>query len=548
MSLLRSGYRCLCSARARICAQAGVDELADDLIGDVARDLEYAGGGGENSLSVYESSWVALVRDPARPSRLAYPETLAWILDQQRPDGGWGPSGAYSALPTMAALLAILSQPRRTTQHHRAISTGSRYLQATLTRSDIAEIDTPFLELLAPMVAENLRTQGLPIPLARLEPLQARGAERRARLPAEALYHTRSPLIHALEAFGPTLDYQRVRARRTRDGGYGASPAATASVLLNAPEWDHAAANWLTRLTRRRRERQNGGVPAAHPLDVFEAAWTLHFLVQGGFQLSLRDTRIARIAAWLRASIRAEGVGLARSRALPEDGDDTATALAALNDLGAPTSIAPLRAFEADDHYLSYLGESTASLSANAHALEALLSVGRREHEPAPGRIQSTTAYLLEARRPEGYWEDKWHISPYYATQACANALARTTDAAAHQALGWTLAWIAETQRPDGGWGYAGSTLEETAYALLTIAAARRVVVPGSTEHGSAKPAWPWIMTRGRRYLQEHMTDLAHPGRLPPMWVDKDLYAPPRIIRAAALAALRASAGVDALW
>jgi halimadienyl-diphosphate synthase len=444
----------------------------------------------------------------------------------------------------MAALLAVLSHPRRTTRHQRAIATGSRYLQASLARSDIAAIDTPFLELLAPMVADRLRAQGLLIPLAGLEPLRVRGAERRARLPVEALYHARSPLIHALEAFGPTLDYQRVRARRTRDGGYGASPAATASVLLHAPEWDQSAANWLTRLARRGGGQLSGGMPATHPLDVFEAAWTLHFLLQGGFQLSLRDTGVARIAAWLRASIRPEGVGLARSRALPEDGDDTATALATLNDLGAPTSISPLRAFEASDHYLSYHGEGSASLSANAHALEALLSVASREREGEPRRIQATTAYLLETRGPEGYWSDKWHISPYYATQACAHALARTTDAA-HQALGSTLAWVAQTQRSDGGWGHAGSTVEETAYALLTMAAGQGVAsIPSlsSTRDRAAKSAWPWMMARGRRYLQEHVTDLAHPDRLPPMWVDKDLYAPPRIIRAAVLAALRASA------
>jgi hypothetical protein len=50
-----------------------------------------------------------------------------------------------------------------------------------------------------------------------------------------------------------------------------------------------------------------------------------------------------------------------------------------------------------------------------------------------------------------------------------------------------------------------------------------------------------WIVARGRNYLQQHLTDLAHPDRLPPMWVDKDLYAPPRIICAAILAALRIS-------
>jgi halimadienyl-diphosphate synthase len=540
MSLLRSGCRSLCITRARVRAQMNVNQLAHELTSAVARDLENPNGGGENSLSVYESSWVALVRDPVWSSRLAYPETFAWILGQQRPDGGWGPLGPYSALPTMAALLAIQSHPRRTPRLQRAIAAGSRYLQTILAGSDFAAINTPFLELLAPMVAEKLRAQGVAIPLTHLEPLRAHGAERRARLPVEALYHTRSPLIHALEAFGPKLDYHRLRARRTRDGGYGASPAATASVLLHAPEWDHTAARWLARLTRRG-GRWSGGMPATHPLDVFEAAWTLHFLLQGGFQLSLRDTRIARMVAWLRSSIGPEGVGLARSRALPEDGDDTATALATLNDLGAPTSIDPLRAFEAAGHYLSYHGESSSSLSANAHALEALLSVAPRDGAALRGRIRSTTAYLLERCGPEGFWTDKWHISPFYATQACVHALARTMDAAAHQSLGSTLAWIAQMQRPDGGWGCGGSSVEETAYALLTIAAARRVVIPGSTENSPAKAPLSWIVGRGRNYLQQHMSDLAHPNRLPPMWVDKDLYAPTRIIRAAVLAALRIS-------
>jgi halimadienyl-diphosphate synthase len=410
-----------------------------------------------------------------------------------------------------------------------------------LARYDIATLDTPFVELLAPLVAERLRERRLDLSFAGLEQLRARGVERRARLSEEALYYPASTLIHALEAFGPKLDYQRLRARRTREGGYGASPAATASVLLHAPEWDHSAANWLARLARRGGALRSGGMPVAHPLDVFEAAWTLHFLLQGGFRLSLHDKNVARIASWLREGLTPKGVGLARSRALPEDGDDTATTLATLNDLSFQTPLDSLRDFEADGHYLSYHGESSSSLSANAHALEALLGVASRDRERVQGRVQTTTAYLLERRGPDGYWSDKWHISPYYATLACAHALARTSDAAAHQSLIATLEWIAQTQLPDGGWGRAGSSVEETAYALLTTAAARRVVARLGNGGRSAVAAWPWIVARGRRYLQRRVIDLAHPDRLPPMWVDKDLYAPPRIIRAAVLAALHTS-------
>ena len=74
---------------------------------------------------------------------------------------------------------------------------------------------------------------------------------------------------------------------------------------------------WLIRLTRRGGGHQGGGMPVTYPLDVFESAWTLHFLLRGGFHLSLGDPRIARIVAWLRRASGPEGVGwrvAARSR------------------------------------------------------------------------------------------------------------------------------------------------------------------------------------------------------------------------------------------
>jgi halimadienyl-diphosphate synthase len=542
MSLFCTGCRCLCSARVCTRQEVRLDRHALALLSAVARDLKHPDGGGANSLSVYESSWVSLVRDPARPSTLLYPETFAWILQRQRPDGGWGPGGPYAILPTMAALQAILAHPHGARAHARAVTSGTRYLQTALAGDALSRIDTPFIELLAPMLAESLQERGLSLPVAELEVVRARGAKRRAGLPLEAIYHPRSTLVHALEVFGTVVDYQRIRDRRTRDGGYGASPAATAAVLLHAPAWDHAAANWLARLARRATGDGKGGMPAAHPLDVFEVAWALHFLQQGGYRLNIKHPIVEMMAAWLRASIGPEGIGMTRSRALPEDGDDTATALAALNNLGITTSLDPLRAFEADGHYLSYHGESSASLSANAHALEALLSAPPGEREALRGRVATTMAYLLERRAPEGYWSDKWHISPYYATQACVHALARTAQPAMRQTLGAALAWIAGTQHSDGGWGCTSSSLEESAYALLTIAAARHAGGPLSSTGGPARQHWVAVVARGRRYLQRHLDAPALPDSLPPLWVDKDLYAPPRIIRAAVLAALRVSA------
>jgi halimadienyl-diphosphate synthase len=197
-----------------------------------------------------------------------------------------------------------------------------------------------------------------------------------------------------------------------------------------------------------------------------------------------------------------------------------------------PTPLDPLWRFERDDHFVSYAGERTASISANAHALEAMLSVDALGVTPGlAARQKKVVTYLLGTRDGDSAWRDKWHLSPYYATLKAARALARTPDFVVSQQLAPTAGWLCRTQQRGGGWGMERPTVEETAYAVLTL---RGLTAIGAAPLAQANAVD--AVRRGRVYLRRHLAELE--GPLPPLWVDKSLYTPPRVVRAAALAAL----------
>jgi hypothetical protein len=120
---------------------------------------------------------------------------------------------------------------------------------------------------------------------------------------------------------------------------------------------------------------------------------------------------------------------------------------------------------------------------------------------------------------------DKWHASPYYATS--------------HVLIGFlrqgvfliptcrpSVDWILHTQRVDGSWGfYAEGTAEETAYALTALLHYHRY-----------QPVNEDILRKGAEYLAR--TYKGKGSTYPALWIDKSLYVPHDVVRAAVLGAL----------
>jgi hypothetical protein len=205
-------------------------------------------------------------------------------------------------------------------------------------------------------------------------------------------------------------------------------------------------------------------------------------------------------------------------------------AILLLSALGEDVSPAALAPFEKDDFYTSFPYERHASVGVNLHVLDALCWL-----PPEPGRrakIAKLLSFIEGSRLHRTYWIDKWHISPYYATSHAVAVLGRlhTQQPLAEELCAPALEWIRKTQREDGSFGYyAQATAEETAYAVVALARAGKLSVASDAQR----------LRRAAAYLRVEAAR-ASTFRLetPPLWIDKCLYNPPRIVAAILEAAL----------
>jgi halimadienyl-diphosphate synthase len=212
------------------------------------------------------------------------------------------------------------------------------------------------------------------------------------------------------------------------------------------------------------------------------------------------------------------GVSLSPTFPIP-DADDTAVALLLLHDLGDTVDPHVLRSFEANDgSFVSFPYERHSSVGVNLHVLHALLRVPG--YPEAARRVERIVEYLAD-QHSGLYWIDKWHISPLYAT---AHALLVLDELDADQArpisrqVQESREWLRQSQNTDGSWGFYGqSTAEETAYGLLALTAGRSFDERDRPRCAAAAA---------------YLTHVEH-DEYPPLWIDKCLYTPPLIVRAA---------------
>ncbi len=524
------------------------------LLQEMVADYDEKWGGGKMSAAAYDTAWVAMVRESHNPKQLAFPDSFNWLLRHQSRDGSWG-YPPQTIVPTLAGLLALLKAPQQAESIRDAAKRAEAHLRTAFRQWSIANHESVAFEILVPKHLEELENLGVVFEFSDKAELLKIYHHKLTIASSELIYSGKSGLIHSVEAFAPSVDFQRLKPLQVVNGSYGNSPAATAAVLIHSPEWDTDAADWLTHLSNQaRRIGDPGAMPNAYPIDVFEGAWVLYNLAQGGVDFNDEAFRSVRkkLLVWLRESITQKGASISRLIGIPTDSDDTAMVLAAHNLLADKTGMKTvgldcLQNFERDTHFACFELERGTSLSANANVLAALLSI------PTPpdwvvknNSINKAIDYLYSVKNSAGYWEDKWHQSPFYATATATMALAKHPSLSVRNQLQPTVEWVLATQSAiDGGWSMNGSkcsTLEETAYALQILNAVKRkpLEVTLLTTQASLSQA----MRRGVDYLRQHLdeltstTEIARNLRLPHLWRGKELYLPSRVVFSAALAVL----------
>jgi halimadienyl-diphosphate synthase len=133
--------------------------------------------------------------------------------------------------------------------------------------------------------------------------------------------------------------------------------------------------------------------------------------------------------------------------------------------------------------------------------------------------VQKILNFLRVNRTSAGFWEDKWHVSPYYASAHAVIACAGYASSLVQK----TVDWMVASQREDGSWGLNQATAEETAYALQALNFWQNQSCGSHAE----------TISRGYHWLAQHLEP-----PFPALWIGKCLYAPELVIRSAIHSAL----------
>lgn len=485
-------------------------DLADEAVRLLLADI--ADPWGTVSPSVYDTARLF----SSAPWLDGHQARLDFLLAQQNPDGSWGSPDGYELVPTLSAVEALLAESARSTPAERTIAAsaerGLRALRCRLDDPGLTLPDTIGVEFVVPALLEGIAGHG--VELTGKSPVL--GGE--LRTAARSVLRDREIPVkvrHTLEALGPGIGTNVV----PRHGSVGCSPAATAAWLLGPSDHGEHHRSAARAYLHTVQARYGGPVPSITPITYFERAWVLNSLAVSGLEYRIPAVVLDSLEDGLTDA------GLPAAPGLPTDADDTAAALFALAQHGRDRRPDVLLRFRRDGYFACFDSERTPSTSTNAHVLEAL---GHRvaTHPGDRGRyraaIEMVITWLLDNQFPDGRWEDKWHASAYYATYCCALALAAFGGERAIPAVRRAVRWVLRTQRPDGRWGRWTGTTEETAYMVQLLSRTR----PGADAAAAA--------ARGSAALSAD----DDPGSYPPLWHDKDLYAPVTTIAAARLTAL----------
>jgi halimadienyl-diphosphate synthase len=478
---------------------------------DAARQLVASLREGTVSETAYDTAIVARLVAAREPRRAAFPAATEWLRRHQHADGSWGgriETGHDRLVSTLAALVRLAEVPEHWAE--AATRDGVAYLWQHARDWQGGAHETVAFELLVPQLLATARQHELPLPYEIFEPVLALREEKLRKIPADYLYNTPTTLLHSLEFLGRELDAGRILQLRSRNGSYGCSPSATAHVLAYAR--DDVAERYLQRVMG---AALNGGAPTIYPFEIFERGWVL-------YNLGLADTGVAGTGPHLRYladTLTSAGLGMSRE-GLQADCDDTAMALIVLARAGYKVDLTLLRPFERDGWFSTFPFERNTSNTVNARVLEALKVGGGGLSLGSSPLVTKIVRFLGDQRIAGAYWQDKWHVSPYYATAQVALAARGIADAL----LDGTQAWLLDTQHPDGSWGRYGGTSEETAYALQTLHAL------GVDRHARAAAN----MARGANFLAARLDDTDYPE----LWIGKGLYTPYAIVRSAVISAL----------
>jgi halimadienyl-diphosphate synthase len=476
-------------------------------------------GPGKMSSTAYDTAWVA------RLGEIDWElsnQALNWLCENQLPDGSWGAEKPFyyhdRVISTLAAMIALTHRGRRA-QDKKKIENGLLALEkitSGATQGLLADPNgaTVGFEMIAPTLVEEaeklkiLKRQSNQI-LGRLQFLRGKKIEMIKGYKIDK-YITPS---FSIEMVGTkNLELLQVDQLQELNGSIANSPSATVFYLLNVGKNNQQALAYLQQWVQ-----EDGGTPNLAPIDIFEIGWTLWNIKL----IPKLDKVTLELCKPLLDFLYANwdpnlGIGTASNGTL-KDSDDSSLIFEVLHYFGYKVDINVILNYEEELFFRCFSLEANPSISANIHVLGALKQAGLEKKHKA---IQKVLKFLQTTQQTEGYWFDKWHASPYYATSHAIIASIGLDDDLCNTAINWLL----KTQRADGSWGfYNASTAEETAYALQALYCWQKY--KGKSLNRQIDTGFHWLKQKNNDPQET-------------LWIGKALYSPYMVIKSTILSTL----------
>jgi hypothetical protein len=469
-------------------------------------------GSGRLTNTAYDTAWMARLYNQGDP--LAE-KALVWLREHQLSDGSWGaPFPIYHhdrVISTLAAVIALRERNLAIDENRilRGVAAIARHMDHL--RNDAAG-ETIGFEMLLPTLLDEAAglSMNLPDSVPGFDKMVAIRKKKMAQAPG-GMISREVTMSFSTEMAGPDgrylLDMDKLKEI---DGSIGYSPAATAYYLLKIDPQDHKARHWL------HMNCHEGGMPDVGAITVFEPAWIIWNLLAAGVDFpDFYDLSWPFLVKMANRWDPERGIGTAYNWGLT-DSDDSAVVFDVLTQFYFQMDPRALLNYESETHFRCFPVEKNPSLSANIHLLGAFRRAGYSPYHP---KINKLIKFLATQQNQEGFWHDKWHASPMYAT---AKMLINCASYR-HEFLNEAISWMLASQHLDGSWGFYGPTAEETAYCLQALVICKKAGFPVCNE----------VITAGSKWLARNMhrpySDL---------WIGKCLYTPPLVVRSAILSAL----------
>lgn len=464
--------------------------------------------GGDLSPSAYDTAWVARIPSKTDSAKPMFPQCLTWVIENQLPDGSWGtPNMEYYHDRVISTLSCIISLKTWQIAPDKILK-GIDYINLNLRNLIRDHHDTIGFELLLPSLVSTSEKLGIRFSRSNqkvIERYRELANKKLKKIPLETLYSIKSNISHSIEFLeGYDVDLNRISiCQQLANGSFGNSPAATSFIVTHTK--NSKAEDYLRSLL----QKFHTFVPSIYPFEIFEKAWILDSLNYASLDLP----EIATIVDYLCNNWN-RTYGITISETFPfYDLDDTSLVFKVLNERRITLSTDIFKYYKKEGFYVCFPFELDPSVSTYVHFLGALNTINNQYDDFLKDRAL-IIEFLYKNQEAEGYWFDKWHISPYYTTSHLIIELFKFNSGVS-KTFDKGVNWLLSSQKSSGGWGYfERETLEETAYAIQAL-----IYLHSNTKQktyfDAIKKGFDYILKQSedRSYLNDYL------------WIDKGLYA-----------------------